>query len=194
VAPIERDVQPLAPDGPVRTIVAHPGSGAGPASSTPQATVAAGAGGSDPAFGTLVHALLARAFESRTTDVAVLRVLAGQIASGLAGEVDRSALDRAVSMVLELLDHPDLKPPPGARARFEVAYSRRLPDGRVERGAIDLLIVGENWTRVIELKTGMPGAGHSDQLAAYVDAVREACPTHAVEGRIVYVTPGPEAG
>jgi hypothetical protein len=187
VAAAGRDVAPLAADGVLRTTVASRDRADDEAARAVAVASDAAARGSTPVLGTLVHALLARAYQSHERDSGALRVQAWQIVPEVAGAVDRSLVDRAVAIVGELLVHPDLLPPPGATVRFEVPYSRGLADGRIERGAIDLIIVDERAVRVIELKTGRPGAAHSDQLESYVDAVRAAYPSRAVEGRIVYV-------
>jgi ATP-dependent helicase/nuclease subunit A len=180
------DVAPLAADGVSRTTVSRRRVDHGTA---PGVALAADAGeaGSTAVLGTLVHALLARAYASDEREAGALRRQALRIVPEEVGAIDPAVVDRAVAIVGELLVHPDLVPPPGATVRFEVPYSRRLPDGGIERGAIDLLIVDERGVRVIELKTGRPGPAHSDQLGAYVDAVRAAYPDRAVEGQIVYV-------
>jgi ATP-dependent helicase/nuclease subunit A len=185
VVAVDHDVGPLAPDGVVRTVVSRDLAADRTAGAVPLAPE--GGDGSSAMLGTLVHALLARAYASGARDAGALRVQASRLALGVAGAIDPAVRDRAVAMVGQLLVDPALAAPPGATVQFEVPYSRRLADGRVERGAIDLLIVAEDSVRIIELKTGRPDAAHSDQLEAYVAAVRVAYPARVVEGRIVYV-------
>ena len=57
---------------------------------------------------------------------------------------------------------------------FEVAYSRRLPDGRVERGTIDCLVVTDESATVLEFKTGAPSDEHRFSWRAYLEAVARA--------------------
>ena len=75
---------------------------------------------------------------------------------------------------------------------FEVAYSRRLPGGAVERGAIDCLVVTAESATVLEFKTGAPRDEHRDQLAAYVEAMGGQYGGRLVEGRLIYVGSGQE--
>jgi len=141
---------------------------------------------SNSALGTLVHALLPRARRG-AIGRAELRAMAERLGHGEFDAVDQPMLDRAVSMVEALLAHPDLSVPPGASMIFEAPYSRRLPDGRIERGTVDAIVVDGSSVRVLEFKTGAARSAHSAQLGAYVEAVRAAWPTRTVEGRVVYV-------
>ena len=185
---VEHDFATLAADGTERTVVSEARTEVGAASSTP-VTGAREDGGSNSALGTLVHALLPRAYALGETDTAALRALAERMArAGIDGELGPMVMDRAVAMVVPLLAHPELAAAPDRSVKFEVPYSRRLPDGRVERGTIDVLIVEPSSIRVLELKTGVPSTAHSVQLGSYLEAVRAAYPTRAVEGRVVYVT------
>jgi ATP-dependent helicase/nuclease subunit A len=185
------DFAALRPDGVVRTLVSDTGTGgqAPFVAQAPPATVAALAPeeASNPALGTLVHALLARAHRRGITDETGLVLLAEQLI-GADGEADLAGatLARAVSTAAALLARDELRPRPGAIVVFEAPYSRRLDDGRVERGTIDCLIVEEASVVVLEFKTGVAREVHSAQLDAYVRAARVAYPDRRVEGRLLY--------
>jgi ATP-dependent helicase/nuclease subunit A len=179
---VDQDFGALGADGVPRTVVAAAATDwlAGSSRSTDAA--------SNSALGTLVHALLARAHRLAVTGRAALRSMAERLAHvEFDGEVDPAMLDRAVSMVEALLAHPDMSAAPGASTIFEAPYSRRLSDGRIERGTVDAIIVDTSSVRVLEIKTGAARTAHSAQLGAYVEAVREAYPTRTVEGRVIYV-------
>jgi hypothetical protein len=140
-------------------------------------------------LGSLVHALLAQAHGQGVTGIDALRQLAGRLADATVGaDVNLATLERAASMAAGLLAHPDLAAGRGATVLFEVPYSRRLVDGRIERGTLDALIVDDTVVRVLEVKTGAARASHSAQLEAYVDAARALYPARQVEGRVIYVT------
>jgi ATP-dependent helicase/nuclease subunit A len=142
---------------------------------------------SSAALGTFVHALLARAHRRGITDEAGLVLLAEQLIRA-DGEADLAGatLARAVSTAAALLARDELGPRPGAIVVFEAPYSRRLDEGRVERGTIDCLIVEERSVLVLEFKTGVARVSHSAQLDAYVRAARAAYPDRHVEGRLLY--------
>jgi ATP-dependent helicase/nuclease subunit A len=182
VPPVDQDFAALEADGVARTVVSAAGMSdrlpAGPRPMDPA---------SNSALGTLVHALLPRARRG-AIGRAELRAMAERLGHGEFDAVDQPMLDRAVSMVEALLAHPDLSVPPGASMIFEAPYSRRLPDGRIERGTVDAIVVDGSSVRVLEIKTGAARSAHSAQLGAYVEAVRAAWPTRTVEGRVVYVT------
>ena len=137
-------------------------------------------------LGTFVHALVARAHRRGAMDDSGLASLADQLAAGGSGsvlsDVERR---RCIAIGAHLLASVQRKP--GGGLVFEAPYSRRLDDGRIERGVIDCLVFDGNAIEVLEFKTGAAQAQHSDQLEAYVAAVRAAYPARHVEGRLVYV-------
>ena len=132
---LAHDFAPLAPDGVPRvstTVVETP---------APRRLAARTADRSSSLLGTLVHRLLAYAQQRDERDPGELARVARQFIEGGheiedAGDIVR----RAVSLSLGVLSRPELMSlPEGAQMVFEVAYSRRLPGGAVERGAIDCL-------------------------------------------------------
>jgi ATP-dependent exoDNAse (exonuclease V) beta subunit len=153
------------------------------------AAVSSQADRSSSLLGTLVHRLLAYAQQRDERDPGELARAARQFIEGGheiedAGDIVR----RAVSLSLGVLSRPELMSlPEGTQMVFEVAYSRRLSGGAVERGAIDCLIVTADSATVLEFKTGAPRDEHRDQLAAYVEAIRGAYHGRRVEGRLIYV-------
>ena len=181
---LAHDFAPLAPDGVPRvsTTVAAPA----PAAAGSQADR------SSSLLGTLVHRLLAYAQQRDETDPGELARVARQFIEGGheiedAGDIVR----RAVSLSLGVRSRPELMSlPEGAQMVFEVAYSRRLPGGAVERGAIDCLVVTDDSATVLEFKTGAPRDEHRDQLAAYVEAIGGHYIGRRVEGRLIYVGSG----
>ncbi len=139
-------------------------------------------------LGTLVHQLLAHARQREDRDPASLARAARHLA-GAAGDPEPAPglIQRAVTLCLGVLAHPELtSPSDGARLVFEAAYSRRLPDGRVERGAIDALVLSDTAVTVLEFKTGRRRHEHETQLAAYVEAMRARYPGRAVTGQLIY--------
>jgi hypothetical protein len=115
-----------------------------------------------------------------------LASLAEQLAAGGSSSVLSDAeRRRCIAIAAHLLASVQRKP--GGGLVFEAPYSRRLDDGRIERGVIDCLVFDGNAIEVLEFKTGAAQAQHSDQLEAYVAAVRAAYPARHVEGRLVYV-------
>ena len=181
---LAHDFAPLAPDGVPRlsTTVEAPAPTA----------VSSQADRSSSLLGTLVHRLLAYAQQRDERDAGELARVARQFIEGGyeiedAGDIVR----RAVSLSLGVLSRPELMTlPKGAQMVFEVAYSRRLPGGAVERGAIDCLVVTDDSATVLEFKTGAPRDEHRDQLAAYVEAIGGHYADRRVEGRLVYVGSG----
>ncbi len=182
---LAHDFAPLAPDGVPRvspTVAETPT----PAAASSQADR------SSSLLGTLVHRLLAYAQQRDERDPGELARVARQFIEGGheiedAGDIVR----RAVSLSLGVLSRPELMSlPEGAQMVFEVAYSRRLPGGAVERGAIDCLVVTDESATVLEFKTGAPRDEHRDQLAAYVEAMGGHYAGRRVEGRLVYVGSG----
>ncbi|MCC7123958.1 MAG: hypothetical protein IT178_03860, partial [Acidobacteria bacterium] len=134
------------------------------------------------------HQLLAHARQRDDRDPASLERAARHLA-GVAGDPDAAPdlVQRAVALCLGVLAHPELTVlSDEARLVFEAAYSRRLPDGRVERGAIDALVLSDTAVTVLEFKTGERRAEHEAQLAAYVEAMRGRYPDRAVTGQLIY--------
>ncbi|HQZ40716.1 MAG TPA: UvrD-helicase domain-containing protein [Vicinamibacterales bacterium] len=183
---VERDFSPLPPDGTPR--VSPAAAEAGAAEASPRSDTAAR---SSPVLGTLVHRLLAEARARGLSDADALAARAQQLASG-DGELDevRDLVARAVVLCRGVLSDPGVQALfERGTVVFEAAYSRRLEEGCIERGAIDCLVVGEAVATVVEFKTGAPRAAHQDQLAAYLEAVRGWYPGRRVEGHLVYVGP-----
>ncbi|HTM32429.1 MAG TPA: UvrD-helicase domain-containing protein [Vicinamibacterales bacterium] len=175
------DFAPLAADGVPRVSVS---------AERPAATLADASGPVPPLssrdLGTFVHALVARAHRRGAMDDSGLASLAEQLAAGGSGSVLSDAeRRRCIAIAAHLLASVQRKP--GGGLVFEAPYSRRLDDGRIERGVIDCLVFDGNAIEVLEFKTGAAQAQHSDQLEAYVAAVRAAYPARHVEGRLVYV-------
>ena len=177
---------PLSPDGAPRR------------STTVEAPIATAAGltshanRSSSLLGTLVHRLLAFAQQRNVRDADELARVARQFIEGGHGIEDAGDIvRRAVSLSLGVLSRPELLAlPVDAQMVFEVAYSRRLPDGAVERGAIDCLVVTDDTATVLEFKTGAPREEHRDQLAAYVEAIAGHYVGRRVEGRLIYIGSG----
>jgi ATP-dependent exoDNAse (exonuclease V) beta subunit len=94
---------------------------------------------STTSLGTLVHRLLAHARHRDERDPRVLARVARQLADRVdTTDAGDDLVERAVTLCLGVLSRPELTElPEGTRLVFEAAYSRRRPDGRVERGAID---------------------------------------------------------
>jgi len=138
-------------------------------------------------LGTLVHRLLAYGQQSGTTDTATLTAMAERL---LEGEPEDTAalVTRAVTMSRGVLSRADLAEL-FARGRtvFEAAYSRRRPDGAVERGAIDCLVWTADEVTVLEFKTGAPRDDHRAQLKAYEEAVAGMSAGRRVTGQLIYV-------
>jgi ATP-dependent helicase/nuclease subunit A len=182
-APVQ-DFAAVAPDGVPRVVASMHSSASVPAET------AIGATPSSRGIGTLVHRLLALANRRGMTDPRELEQLADALAPGsLDVEVSESERRRAVATVGRLLASPDLRLRGESRFVFEAPYSRRLGDGRIERGTIDCLVFDGDAIDVLEFKTGSAQAEHSAQLDAYVEAVRAAYPGQRVGGRLVYVAP-----
>jgi ATP-dependent helicase/nuclease subunit A len=183
VAEAIQDFAPLVADGPVRSAAS---------ASRPEAEWQSAADESEKStttLGSLVHALLGQGHGLGVTGIGGLRPLAARLAKTADGAAaDPATLERAVSLAAAVLAHPDLAGGPGATVLFEVPYSRRLVDGRIERGALDVLIVDETAVHVLEVKTGAARASHSAQLESYVEAARALYPARQVEGCVVYVT------
>lgn len=140
-------------------------------------------------LGTVVHALVAYAYTQAIADEAVWRDAAVQLAMlrGL-GDLTAEELTRAVLMTREALRQPELaEAPPESVVMFEAAYSRRRDDDAIERGSMDVLIVGDAVVRVLELKTGQVSDSHRMQLEAYLAALRAQYPTREIIGRVVYL-------
>jgi ATP-dependent helicase/nuclease subunit A len=170
----------LEPDGVPRVVASSRSAGAVPDTSASDAPP------SSRTLGTLVHRLLALAGRRGALDQAALAPLADQLTAG-AGEAEIAEQERvhAVTTAARLLASVDVRA--DSRLVFEAPYSRRLDDGRVERGTIDCLVFASDLVEVLEFKTGTAQAEHSAQLEAYVAAVRAAYPAWRVEGRLVYV-------
>jgi ATP-dependent helicase/nuclease subunit A len=148
---------------------------------------------STTSLGTLVHRLLAHARHRDERDPRVLARVARQLADRVdTTDAGDDLVERAVTLCLGVLSRPELTVlPEGARLVFEAAYSRRRPDGRIERGAIDGLVVSDEAVTVLEFKTGQPREAHQVQLAAYVEAMRERYAGRRVEGRLIYADAPP---
>jgi hypothetical protein len=181
-APAVRDFAVLRPDGVPRLSASAWAAGA--AEDSPGLDGTASTRGA----GTLIHRLLALCHQRGAFELSHIGRLADQLAAGGDdGGHALSALERsdASAIAARLLAASGLQP--GSRAVFEAPYSRRLDDGRVERGTIDCLVFDGDRIEVLEFKTGPARAAHSVQLDAYVEAIRAAYPARRVEGRLVYV-------
>jgi ATP-dependent exoDNAse (exonuclease V) beta subunit len=182
---VAQDFAPRDPDGVVRVTTTTSIPAQRPAATPSQADR------SSSLLGTLVHRLLAYARQRDMRDPDELAHVARQFIEG--GQEIEDAGDivrRAVSLSLGVLSRPDLLAlPAGAQMIFEVAYSRRLAGGSVERGAIDCLVLTADSATVIEFKTGAPREEHRDQLASYVEAISSHYSNRRVTGRLIYVSP-----
>ena len=91
-------------------------------------TMAAQEMGSNPALGTLVHALLSRAYAAGGRRACARHSASRPRGSrpGCVGDVDRVVLDRAVVMVVQLLGHPELAARPGHEGEVSKC---RIPGG-----------------------------------------------------------------
>jgi len=140
-------------------------------------------------LGTVVHALVGHAHMHAVSDETALREAAMQLAQqrGL-GELTPEDVARAARMTRDALSQPELAEiPPESSVIFEAAYSRRRDDGAIERGSVDVLIVGPSHVSVLELKTGQASGSHVSQLDAYRAALQAQYPAHEVRGRVVYL-------
>jgi len=183
------DFGALQPDGVPRVAVTAR-TAEGPAGREPGGDAGEGPSGSTRGVGVLVHRLLALAHRRGVHDEAGLASLIEQLGEEKTDGETPTTRARAVAMTARLLAFEALRPAPGATVRFEVPYSRRLDDGRVERGTVDGLVLDGDVVRVLEFKTGTARERHSAQLDAYVEAMRLAYPARRVEGQLLYV---PEA-
>ncbi|MGE0463382.1 MAG: UvrD-helicase domain-containing protein [Vicinamibacterales bacterium] len=175
-----QDFAALAPDGALRVPAAIERVPA-PAASHAKAEA------SSSILGTLVHRLLAHAQQSGTSSADRLATVAERL---LEGEPEDTAalVARAVTMSLGVLSRADLAELfARGRAVFEAAYSRRRPDGSVERGAIDCVVWTEDEVTVLEFKTGAPRDEHHAQLRTYEEALAGMCAGRQVRGQLIYV-------
>lgn len=136
-----------------------------------------------PRFGTLVHALLAEAPFDAT------RLGLEALATNLARLLGATAEEReaAVSAVLQALSHPLLARARAAlEVRREVPVVRRLEDGTLAEGVIDLAFREANAWIIVDFKTDDPESleTYAAQLEAYVEAVRAAV-SEPVEGMLL---------
>jgi hypothetical protein len=138
--------------------------------------------------GTLVHRILGLAHRRDTAGEEGLARVADEVVA-TPGTLELTPAERRNAAVIaaRLQAAGELRAQAGARLLFEVPYSRRLDDGRVERGVVDCLAVGDDAVEVLEFKTGAAQAEHGAQLEAYVAAVAAAYPAHRVTGRLLYV-------
>jgi ATP-dependent exoDNAse (exonuclease V) beta subunit len=181
--PAERSVEDFAallPDGTARTSVSGGGLVTGTVPVTRERR-------SSAALGTLVHALVAHGHRRGLLDEAGLGLLADHLMRADDGAaLPPAGRARAVAAAAGLLARDELRARAGATVLFETPYSRRLDDGRIERGTIDCLVVEAASVLVLELKTGAALEPHGAQLDAYVQAARALYPGRRVEGRLVY--------
>jgi ATP-dependent exoDNAse (exonuclease V) beta subunit len=133
-----------------------------------------------PAFGALVHALLARApLDGRQDALAAVATAEARVL-GL-DDLDRGAAVQVVSEVMAqpLFDRVRAAAASGRAVQREVAITYMLPDGRLLEGVVDLAFdEGEQWT-VVDYKTDQELAATGEeryrrQVAVYAAAVQAA--------------------
>jgi len=127
-----------------------------------------------PRFGTLVHALLARApFDAGREELAALSSSLSRLIAATAEET-AFAVDAAVAA----LAHPRLRAAArSADARREVVVAERRSDGSIAEGVIDLAYRTESEWVVLDFKTDeiVPTDGaYAEQLRLYVEALQRA--------------------
>jgi ATP-dependent helicase/nuclease subunit A len=137
--------------------------------------------------GTLVHRLVRRCGldPAADTDAVLPRLLAAH------ESVDLDDLKRVCDDARAA--YAALCAMPQVRAAYEMGQPlHEVPftlaqDGRIIRGTIDCLVVGEAAATVLEFKTGRPRPEHQRQLALYETAVRAIYPSIRVEARLIYL-------
>ncbi len=127
-----------------------------------------------PRFGTLVHALLARAaFDADRPALAALSSSLSRLIDATADEV-AFAVDAAAAA----LAHPQLRA--AARSsdvRREVVVAEQRTDGSIAEGVIDLAYRSEREWVVVDFKTDevvLTDGPYAEQLRLYVEALQRA--------------------
>lgn len=132
-----------------------------------------------PRFGTLVHAVLAESpFDADRGAVGALARAHGRLLGATAAEVEAS-----VEAVAAALEHPLLQRAAVAtRVCRETPVHRRLPDGTLVEGVVDLAFLEDDpfgdvrWT-VVDYKTDLSGGAPDDyvvQVELYAKAIEAA--------------------
>ncbi len=127
-----------------------------------------------PRFGTLVHAVLARApFDA---DRLALAALSSSLSRLLGATADETAF--AVDAAAAALAHPQLRAAAlSADARREVVVAEQLSDGSIAQGVIDLAYRSERGWVVVDFKTDeiiATNGAYAEQLQLYVEALQRA--------------------
>ena len=146
--------------------------------------------------GTLLHLL----FERLPGVAAAERREAAEKWLEVSGGIDDVTLRASyAATVCDIIEHADFKDVFSEDALAEAPIAAVLPDGRVIAGTVDRLLVEGHRVRVIDFKTGafvpqtaaeVPRA-HTNQMAAYAEALRVIFPGRTVETALLY-TSGPK--
>ena len=168
------------------------------AAAMPTGALHAAAPGVDPVVGRLVHRMVQRVGEDRSTRPAAPDAQAHALELMTVEErarADHREVAAAAAVTFErALAQPDVAACLGGDCLFEVPFSMRRDDGDPDggvviiRGTIDCLC---RWPdgrlTVFELKTGSIQPHHERQLSLYVDAARALFPDAAVDGKLIYL-------
>jgi ATP-dependent helicase/nuclease subunit A len=137
--------------------------------------------------GTLVHRLVRRFGLDAAADIAPVlpRLLAADESADL-DDVTR-VCDEASGAYAALCAMPQVRAAyESGQPLHEVPFTL-AHDGKVIRGTIDCLVVGEAAATVLEFKTGRPRPEHERQLALYEAAVRAIYPSIRVKAQLIYL-------